>query len=63
MSVGKVHITVMDGLGRVVYQATKYIQGADVEIDLSTASFKAGVYIIQWQHENGAGNIVRAIKR
>ncbi|QHT70448.1 T9SS type A sorting domain-containing protein [Rhodocytophaga rosea] len=56
---GELYITIVDNLGRIVYQNTT--QGAETTLNL--AHLKTGVYIVKTASEEGKTDIQRIVKR
>jgi len=59
--VGRHYISVVDNLGRTVYQTTT--QGSATETVLDLAHLKAGVYVIKVSAEDGTTQVMRVIKQ
>jgi hypothetical protein len=60
-SEGKLYISVVDNLGRVVYQTSTQATGRESSIDL--AHLKAGVYVIKLSAEDGITQVLRVVKK
>jgi hypothetical protein len=60
---GTLQVSLLDALGRNVYQATHQGTEAELVIDLSRAQLKAGMYLLQLQTSDGKRHITRVIKK
>jgi hypothetical protein len=60
---GSLQVSLLDALGRNVYQASNQSGAAELVIDLSKAHLKAGMYLLQLQTQDGKRHIIRVIKK
>jgi hypothetical protein len=60
---GTLQVSLLDALGRNVYQATHQNQASELVIDLSKAQLKAGMYLLQLQTTDGKRHITRVFKK
>ncbi|QHT65257.1 T9SS type A sorting domain-containing protein [Rhodocytophaga rosea] len=58
---GKLYISVVDNLGRTVYQISTQVTSAETTLDL--AYLKQGVYIVKVARENGATQVLKVVKQ
>ncbi|QHT70877.1 T9SS type A sorting domain-containing protein [Rhodocytophaga rosea] len=59
--IGKFYISVVDNLGRTVYQSFTHAMSAETTLDL--AHLKAGVYVIKVSTEDGSTQVWRVVKK
>jgi hypothetical protein len=55
---GKLYITIMDNLGRTVYQST-----TQAETELNLAHLKQGVYVVKISSEDGQTQVAKVVKK
>jgi hypothetical protein len=58
---GKLYISIIDNLGRVVYQRLLHNNGADILLDLSGLNLKAGLYLVKLTSEKES-TIIKVLK-
>ncbi len=60
---GALQVSLLDALGRNVYQASHQSGERELVIDLSKAGLKAGMYLLQLQTQDGKRHITRIVKK
>ncbi|QHT66187.1 T9SS type A sorting domain-containing protein [Rhodocytophaga rosea] len=58
---GKHYITIIDNLGRIVYQSSTHVTGVETTFDLN--HLKAGVYVVKVSTEEGKIQVSRVVKK